>query len=114
MLALSGYQLWYYQKPIDFRCQIDGLMMLVDEMDKNPYEGVYIFRNKKSDKVKLLIWDRNGFWMMYKRMEKGRICFPDINNGLLSLTATQLQWMLSGIDIKKTKEPPVVKARKYA
>jgi prephenate dehydratase len=49
MLALSGYQIWYYQTPIDFRCQIDGLMMLVDEMDKNPCDGVYIFRNKKAN-----------------------------------------------------------------
>ena len=114
MLALSGYQIWYYQTPIDFRNQINGLMMLVDEMDQNPCEGVYIFRNKKADKVKLLIWDRNGFWMMYKRMEKGRICFPDIKDGLLSMTATQLQWMLSGIDIKKTQELPQIIASKYS
>ena len=114
MLSLSGYQLWYYQKPIDFRCQIDGLMMLVDEIDRDPCNGVYIFRNKKADKIKLLIWDHNGFWMMYKRQEKGRICFPEIQDGLLSITATQLQWMLSGIDIKKTKELPKVTAKKYA
>ena len=114
MLALSGYSLWYYQDPIDFRKQIDGLILLVDELDQDPCKGVYIFRNRQADKVKLLIWDHNGFWMMYKRLEKGRLCFPEIKAGLMAMTSTQLGWMLSGIDITKTKELPAVKATQFS
>ena len=56
------------------RKSFDGLSGLINnELKKNPLSGdVFIFINKRRDRIKLLIWDRTGFWLFYKRLEKGR------------------------------------------
>ena len=71
---------WFYRKPIDFRKQIDGIVILVaDTLAMDPTFGqLFIFRNKLSDKIKLLWWEGDGFCLMYKRFEKARLKFPGI------------------------------------
>jgi transposase len=57
----------------DLRKSIDGLSILVQEsFDLDPFSrSLFVFCNKKRDKIKILVWDLNGFWMHYKRLEKG-------------------------------------------
>ena len=71
--------LWLYPEPVDFRKQIDGLVLLIsDNLLSSPTSGeLFIFRNRHCDKLKLLWYERNGFWLCYRRLEKGRFQFPD-------------------------------------
>jgi len=93
--------LWLYPSPVDFRKQIDGLVMLIaDQLALNPTSGeLFVFRNRQANKIKLLWYDRNGFWLCYKRLEKGCLKFPPHGSAVLELTRDQLSWLLSGLDL---------------
>lgn len=107
--------IWFYPQSIDFRKQIDGLVLLVaDHLQLNPSSGqLFLFRNRSSNKVKLLWWDRNGFWLFYKRLEKGRFIFPGLSEGALELSRDQLGWLLSGLDCWREPMLPEVKATNF-
>lgn len=108
MLSSYSVPIWLYAKPIDFRKQIDGLVLLIaDHLLLNPASGqLFLFRNKGVNKIKLLWWDYNGFWLCYKRLEKGRLIFPAMEDKVLELTRDQLNWLLSGLDfLKQTMLP---------
>ena len=64
------------RSPVDFRKAHDGLCAVVrNEFDDDPFsDDIFVFFNKARGRIKLLVWDRNGFWLHYKRLEKGR--FP--------------------------------------
>jgi len=100
MLFGLSHAIWFYQHPVDFRCQIDGLVLLVaDKLELDPVSGqLFIFRNRQANKLKLLWWDSNGFWLFYKRLEKGRFAFPAIMDSKLSLDKDQLSVLLAGLD----------------
>jgi len=112
MLPSFNGSIWLYPKPIDFRKQIDGIVMLVaDHLQLNPASGqLFLFRNRHANKIKMLCWDRNGFWLCYKRLEKGRLKFPPIIDQALELTRDQLSWLLSGLDCMKQIHLPTVSA----
>lgn len=107
--------LWFYTEPVDFRRQLDGLILLVaDSLSKNPCSGeLFIFRNRGSNKVRLLWYDRNGFWLCYKRLEKGKFIFPTQISGTLELTRDELSWLLSGLNFLENKHLPVVRASRF-
>jgi transposase len=92
--------IWLYPKPVDFRKQIDGLAILIaDQLDLDPSSGeLFIFRNRSRDKIKLLWYDSNGYWLCYKRLEKGRLKFPDEGAAKMDLSRDQLSWLLSGLN----------------
>ena len=99
MISPMNTQVWLYKESIDFRKQLDGLIILVaSALKKDPTSGQwFVFRNKRGDKVKILLWDKNGFWMLYKRVEKGRFQFPVKTDESIEITPTQLTWLLSGL-----------------
>ena len=107
MFFPSNNQVWFYRHPIDFRKQIDGLVILVaDKLEKLPTSGqLFVFRNRQADKIKILIWEVNGFWLLYKRTERGRFKFPGISDEVMEFTTQELQWLLSGIDIMQQPKP---------
>ena len=107
--------IWLYPKPIDFIKQIDGIVMLIaDHLQLNPTLGqLFLFRNRHANKIKILWWDRNGFWLCYKRLEKGKLKFPSINDEAMSLTKDQFSWLLSGLDFIKHELLPEVKATNF-
>ncbi len=115
MLSLFNGNIWFYPKPIDFRCQIDGIVVLIaDELKLNPTSGqLFLFRNRHANKIKMLWWERNGFWLCYKRLEKGKLKFPTITNQTLELTQDQLSWLLSGLDCMKQIALPEVHATHF-
>ena len=104
-----------YPKPIDFRKQIDGIVMLIaDHLQLNPTSGqLFLFRNRHANKIKLLWWDRNGFWLCYKRLEKGKLKFPTIVDQALELTRDQLSWLLSGLDCMEQISLPEAHATNF-
>lgn len=98
--------------PCDMRKSIDGLSLLISsEFHYEPTDGrIYVFMNKSRDKIKLLYWDKNGFCLWYKRVEKEKFIMPKIDGETLVLTPSQFQWLLSGLNIEKVKG---FKALKY-
>jgi transposase len=107
--------IWLYPQPIDFRNQIDGLVILIaDHLQLNPSSGqLFLFRNRTANKIKMLWYDHNGFWLFYKRLEKGKLKFPKISEVPLSLTRDQLSWLLSGLDCMKHSSLPSVNAKNF-
>lgn len=87
---------------IDFRKSINGLLATVEsELALNAFIGaLFIFGNKKQDKLKHLYWDKTGFVLWYKRLEKHRFKWPRISElDKLRLSEQQLHWLLGGYDI---------------
>lgn len=114
LLSFTG-NIWLYPKPIDFRKQIDGIVMLVaDHLQLNPTSGqLFLFRSRNANKIKILWWDRNGFCLFYKRLEKGKLKFPAIIDQAVELTRDQLSWLLSGLDYQKQQSLPSVHATNF-
>lgn len=101
--------------PIDFRQQIDGLVMLIsNHLQLNPTSGqIFLFRNRHANKIKMLFWERNGFWLCYKRLEKGKLKFPNPNDAVMHLTNDELSWLLTGLDFEKQTLLPAVSATNF-
>jgi transposase len=115
MFLSFNTSIWLYPGIVDFRKQIDGLVLLIaDHMEKNPTSGqLFLFRNRDSNKLKILCWDRNGFWLFYKRLERGKFRFPVLDVEAVELTRDQLNWLLSGLDCLSHPLLPEVKASNF-
>jgi len=99
---------YLHRAPVDFRLGINGLAALVEQaMERDPLaRAVYGFCNRRCNRIKLLFWDRNGFWLLTKRLEADRFVWPAAQ-AVLALTAEQLHWLLDGIDIEAVRRHPV-------
>jgi transposase len=94
-----------HREPVDMRKSIDGLSYIVaEEFKSNPADGaVYVFFNKQRDKLKLLYWDRNGFCMWYKRLEKERFKIPEVKDAVFEISGENLRWLMDGLDMDKIR-----------
>ena len=101
--------------PTDMRKSINGLCFLVEGvLGENPSCGtIYVFCNRVKDKLKILYWDGNGFFLLYKRLEKGRFKIPKEEYSL-SIGPDELRWLLQGIDFKKLPKPKTLHFKNYA
>lgn len=85
---------------------MDGLSILAKEvMQLDPLSGaLFAFINRRRDKLKLLMWERNGFIVWYKRLERDRFHWPRrVDETVLTLTGEQLNWLLDGYDVWRMK-----------
>lgn len=92
--------------PTDLRKGIDGYSAIVSsKMELDPFEkNLYLFSNRMKDKIKILYWDGNGFWLFYKRLESGKFRWLKENEELtLNLTFQQFRWLLEGLDIHQKR-----------
>lgn len=87
-------------RPVDFRKGMDGLAAVVQQVLRaDPFAGdVFIFRAKRADRVKIIVWDGTGLWLHYKRLERGRFTWPSPAEGVVRLTPAQLSMLLEGLD----------------
>lgn len=101
MWLTGNLKIWLYPKPIDMRKSIDGLSIVVaDNMNLNPINSeIFVFYNRAGDKIKILYWDKNGFCLWYKRLEKSRFKIPATGETKYNITSEQLRWLLDGLDI---------------
>lgn len=109
-------RIYIYSKPIDMRKAIDGLsVFIVESLSMPPQSGdVYLFRNKKGDKIKCLYWDKNGFVLHYKRLEKNRFKFPKhFETTCITITHEQLSWLLAGLDFILMHQFPEINFSNY-
>lgn len=106
-LPTSQLCFYLYHRPTDMRKSFDGLSgLIVNNLKQNPLSGtVYVFVNKRRNRIKLLIWDGDGFWIFYKRLEKGTFQIPDdpSQGACCELAYDQLLLMLQGIDPASVK-----------
>ena len=107
-------------EPVDLRRGHDGLVAIVrNDWKMNPYEGhLFVFLGRRLDRVKILVWDRNGFVLYYKRLSQGRFRMPKIPSGAerVEMDAKVLAMLLDGVDVKYVKRdatwaPPTMSAR---
>jgi transposase len=94
------------REPVDFRKAINGLSILVEEaLGLDPFaETLYVFRNRKGDKIKILYWERNGFVLWHKRLEKDHFPWPNAQvESVVAMTGRELNWLLDGIDLFQLK-----------
>ena len=91
----------------DMRKAIDGLSVLVqDVLHQDPLSShLFVFCNRAKDKVKVLFWHNNGFWLGYRRLERQRFWWPSADNDAtaVELTVRELGWLLEGLDVPKVK-----------
>ncbi len=105
----SDIDIYLASRAIDMRKEINGLSLLVAErLEKSPQAAaVYVFDNKQKDKVKCLWWDKNGFVLYYKRLERGRYKIPKVLPEVaMTLNKEQLSWLLAGLDFHLMQEFP--------
>ncbi|WP_405126644.1 IS66 family insertion sequence element accessory protein TnpB [Ralstonia pseudosolanacearum] len=103
----EGLKVYLHRDAVDFRKSINGLAALVEQaMGLDPFAAaVYVFRNRRADRIKILSWDRNGFWLLFKRLEQDQFAWPR-QAAVATLSVEQLHWLLQGIDIEAMQRHP--------
>jgi len=98
-------KIWCATSGTDLRRGFDGLAALVrSELLGDPLSGhLFVFHNKRADRLKILYWDRDGLCLWYKRLERGRFHFPAAGAASLELTPGQLQMILDGVDVEHVR-----------
>jgi len=91
--------------PIDMRRSFDTLAEIVREsLGQEPRSGhLFVFRNKSEDCIKILYWDRDGYALWYKRLEKGKFTVPSTAAASLEIDAAQFSMLLNGFDLAKVE-----------
>lgn len=109
MLSLSpSVRVFLGSEPIDMRRGHDGLYAIVRGWGLDAFNGdFFAFVGKRRDRVKILVWHRGGFVLVYKRLEKGHFKIPSVKPGTTRavLDATELTMLLDGIDLSRVKRP---------
>lgn len=106
-LGLTG-RIWICTTPQDGRKSFDGLQAVVtSHLGKDPLSGdLYVFRNKRGDRLKILAWQGDGFALYARRLEKGTFRFPAADAAEVAVTATELAMILGGVELGSAKRLP--------
>ena len=103
--ALSMPRIYLYRDPVDIRKSYRGLAAIVEqELGHNPFEGgLYAFTNRQRNKIKLLMWEDNGFVLYYKALAEEKFRWPRPEDEVMPLSGEQINWLLDGYDISLMK-----------
>lgn len=102
MLSLpTSVRIWLATQATDLRKSFDSLAEVVrQQLRGDPLSGqLFVFRNRRADRVKLLYWDEDGFVLVYKRLEAGTFRFPKAEAAGVEIRAADLQMLLDGVDL---------------
>jgi len=103
MLRLEGKRVFLACGHTDMRKQINGLAAIVEgSFNLDPFDGaLFVFCNRSRDRVKILEWDGDGFWLYFKRLEKGHFKWPTLEEeATMTLTGEELSYLLGGTRIE--------------
>jgi transposase len=106
MFGLSAaVRIYLAKEPADMRKSFDGLAALVaGALQLDPLSGhLFVFLNKRRDRIKILYWDRDGLAVWAKRLERGTYRLPDTSGGRVEMTTAELAALLAGIDLKTAR-----------
>jgi transposase len=98
----------------DLRKSIDGLAAIVSQVLEADLfsNSLFVFCNRGRDKLKILYWDHNGFWLYYRRLERGRFRWPQHpTDRTRAINRRQLQWLLDGLTLEQKQAHAPVNAR---
>lgn len=103
MIRWESVAIYVHRDPVDFRQSINGLSIRVSEvMELDAFSGsLFVFGNRSRNKIKILYWDKTGFALWYKRLEKNTFKWPRKGDAVLTLSDEQFDWLLRGLDIAK-------------
>ncbi len=103
MVPSYGVKIYVATKPVDFRKGHDGLAALVqNHLRHKPFDGaLYVFRAKRTDRLKLIYWDGSGLVMTYKRLEDNHFKWPAIKDGVMRLDPAQFEALFAGLDWRR-------------
>ena len=92
----SDLRVYLHREPIDFRAGINSLAIVVEQsMGLDPFQrAVFAFCNRRRDRIKLLIYDRSGFWMLLKRLEGCKFVWPTIADGVMRISPAMFAALL--------------------
>lgn len=117
MLSLDAdLKIYIYHRQVDMRKSIDSLVLLIIEaLELDPQaKAMYLFHNKASDKFKAIVWDGDGFILLYKRKEKGKFKFPKQGvSNYYEIDGDLFNWLRKGFDFYMLKHNPHLKYSKY-
>jgi transposase len=104
----ASLKVYLHRDPVDFRYGMNSLSILVEQaMRLNPMDSsLYIFGNRRRDRVKILGWDGSGFWLMTKRLEADHFIWPSNKTEVVTLTTDLLHALLDGDDITTIHRHP--------
>lgn len=110
MFSISHGRYFLYSQPTDMRKSFDGLCgIITSKMNQDAMSGdLFIFINKKRNRLKMLRWEAGGFVLFYKRLEKGTFEYPDkkANQARWAIDYSELMMILTGISMKHAKKRP--------
>jgi transposase len=97
----AAAQVWLATQPVDMRKSFDGLAEIVRAfLGHDPLSGnLFVFRNKSSQRLKILWWDRGGLTIYYKRLERGTFRFPTTQDSAVAVDSSQLLRLLDGLEV---------------
>jgi transposase len=101
MIAPGGdLRVYVATRPVDFRKGIDGLALAVQEMfGLDPFCGAaFVFRSKRADRIKVLVWDRTGMVLVHKRLEGATFVWPQVRDGVMRISPAQFSALFEGLD----------------
>lgn len=99
----------------DLRKSIDGMAAIVQQRFKlDPFsQCLFVFCNRNKDKIKILKWEYNGFWLFYKRLEQGKFKWPSDKDDVKKITARELRWLLDGLSTEQPKALKEVASKRF-
>jgi transposase len=96
----SKLRVYVATRPIDFRKGMDGLALAVQErFGLDPFSGAaFVVRSKRADRIKILIWDRTGMVLVYKRLDGAKFVWPQVRDGVMRISPAQFSALFEGVD----------------
>ena len=102
MRAISSFTgIYLHRNPVDMRRSIDGLSEIVRHGLKQSLDGKYlfVFVGKTRDRLKIIYWDRTGYALWYKRLERGRFPWPKVGDDAIQMSTELFKFLLDGVDV---------------
>ena len=111
----AGVRVLLATRPVDFRKGSHGLAALAAEvLGEDPFTGtVIVFRSKRTDRIKILVWDGSGLVLVWKRLSAGAFRWPPVVDGVMKLSALEFAALFDGLDwtrVQATKRIPTPSA----
>jgi transposase len=103
--SISGVKVYLALGNTDMRKSINGLSIIVEShFDLDPFSGhLFVFCNRRRTIMKILYWDRNGFCLWHKRLEKERFQWPERSESVMMIEERELRWLMEGLDLRQDK-----------
>lgn len=104
MISPAGnFKFYVASNPVDFRKGMDGLAAIIlSEFELDPFSGaLFIFRSKRADRLKIIVWDGTGLVLIHKRIEGKGFVWPNSKSGILNLSKAQFEILFEGLDWRR-------------